>query len=495
MVTSVDPAARAASASRSAWAATVSPAREYRWARSLRAAARTKPLRPPSASASHTASRATVISCCERAATLRATRARAETSSVPGRATVTLRTRAWSPLASRAAALASTTGGRGGRVSRSATASATRPDWTRSSAPRRAKAGRPRPTRAGTLGARSAWTLRVLQCLRRILLSVGSVGAVASCCRRSMAAAGSTVASRRAVRTRAASWAGPPWLAIRPSASTSSLATAATRARSARGVTGDRRSPRAAVAGSIGPRSEGSHPRQGDAGRAAGGWPGALEQQVDLLPVLHPLLHLVTARHRWRVRLVHRRLGAEFQRSARKAPRTGEPGVSVSRPGRAAAATIQSNSGWKLNQPARWAPTCARGERRHLGVDRDRACRPPRPGAATWQERSMVMNHQAASSTEWPTVSRPWLRRMAALSSPRAWAMRLPSSGSSDHAGVVVEQRVVARRRRTASWVSGSSSAAEGRAGLAVDCSGSGRRPPRRGGRRGSASGWRRRPG
>ena len=48
-----------------------------------------------------------------------------------------------------------------------------------------------------------------------------------------------------------------------------------------------------------------------------------------------------------------------------------------------------------------------------------------------WHDRSMVMNHQAASSTEWPTVSRPWLRRMTALCSPRAWAMRLPSSTSS----------------------------------------------------------------
>ncbi len=53
------------------------------------------------------------------------------------------------------------------------------------------------------------------------------------------------------------------------------------------------------------------------------------------------------------------------------------------------------------------------------------------------------MNHHAASSTEWPTVRSPWLRRMAALLSPRAWAIRLPSSTSSDHAGVVVEDGVV----------------------------------------------------
>ena len=60
-----------------------------------------------------------------------------------------------------------------------------------------------------------------------------------------------------------------------------------------------------------------------------------------------------------------------------------------------------------------------------------------------WQVRSMVMNHHAASSTEWPTVSRPWLRRMAALLSPRAWAMRLPSMRVEHDAGEVVEQDVV----------------------------------------------------
>ena len=44
---------------------------------------------------------------------------------------------------------------------------------------------------------------------------------------------------------------------------------------------------------------------------------------------------------------------------------------------------------------------------------------------------AMAMNQKAASSTEWPTVSRPWLRRMIALQSPKAWARRLPSSRSS----------------------------------------------------------------
>jgi len=56
----------------------------------------------------------------------------------------------------------------------------------------------------------------------------------------------------------------------------------------------------------------------------------------------------------------------------------------------------------------------------------------PAPMSWTWQVRSIVMNHQAASSTEVvPTVSRPWFERMQALWSPRAWAMRLPSSRSS----------------------------------------------------------------
>ena len=51
--------------------------------------------------------------------------------------------------------------------------------------------------------------------------------------------------------------------------------------------------------------------------------------------------------------------------------------------------------------------------------------------SCAWHVRSMVMNHHAASSTVWPTVRSPWLARMAALLSPSAWAMRLPSSGST----------------------------------------------------------------
>ena len=67
--------------------------------------------------------------------------------------------------------------------------------------------------------------------------------------------------------------------------------------------------------------------------------------------------------------------------------------------------------------------------------------------SCAWHERSIVMNHHAASSTVRPTVSRPWFARMAALASPRAWAMRLPSSSVEHDAGVVVEHHVVAVER------------------------------------------------
>jgi len=52
----------------------------------------------------------------------------------------------------------------------------------------------------------------------------------------------------------------------------------------------------------------------------------------------------------------------------------------------------------------------------------------------------MVMNHHTASSTERPTVSRPWLRRITALWSPRACAMRFAFLEVEHHAGVVVEE-------------------------------------------------------
>src|SRR5919108_5391962 len=84
---------------------------------------------------------------------------------------------------------------------------------------------------------------------------------------------------------------------------------------------------------------------------------------------------------------------------------------------------ILSNSGWKLNQPATLDPTCdavlpALASSMSTGVPAASA------SSCAWHERSMVMNHQAASSTDWPTVSRPWLRRMTALEPPRPWARR-----------------------------------------------------------------------
>lgn len=43
----------------------------------------------------------------------------------------------------------------------------------------------------------------------------------------------------------------------------------------------------------------------------------------------------------------------------------------------------------------------------------------------------METNHQAAASTESPTVSSPWLRSTSALPVPSAEAMRRPSSAST----------------------------------------------------------------
>ena len=90
---------------------------------------------------------------------------------------------------------------------------------------------------------------------------------------------------------------------------------------------------------------------------------------------------------------------------------------------------MRSKSGWKLNQPAMWLPTWPLVSRAISGSMRTGV---PAASASSWawHDRSMVMNHQAASSTEWPTVMSPWFRRIAALLSPRAWAMRLPSSMS-----------------------------------------------------------------
>ena len=53
------------------------------------------------------------------------------------------------------------------------------------------------------------------------------------------------------------------------------------------------------------------------------------------------------------------------------------------------------------------------------------------------------MNHHTASSTEWPTVSSPWLRRMSGLALPERVRDALALFGVEHHAGVVVEERVV----------------------------------------------------
>ena len=107
-----------------------------------------------------------------------------------------------------------------------------------------------------------------------------------------------------------------------------------------------------------------------------------------------------------------------------------------------------------------------------------------------WHVRSMVMNHQAASSTVWPTVSRPWLRRMTALCVAEGVGDPLALLDVEHDAGVVVEQRVVV--------VEGADvlgerveRAAERSTTTCRTSSGRGRRPPRRAGRRGPGSGWR----
>ena len=97
--------------------------------------------------------------------------------------------------------------------------------------------------------------------------------------------------------------------------------------------------------------------------------------------------------------------------------------------------------GWKLKQPARCEPICFAVSSRHVVVDQDRL---PAASASSWawHERSIVMNHHAASSTECPTVSSPWLRRMTALPR-RALGDALALLEVEDDARVVVEQRVV----------------------------------------------------
>jgi hypothetical protein len=65
---------------------------------------------------------------------------------------------------------------------------------------------------------------------------------------------------------------------------------------------------------------------------------------------------------------------------------------------------VSSHKGWNENQPARGKPVCSRIARApaaaiSLGV--------PTASARSWawQDRSMVTNHQAASSTDWPLQS------------------------------------------------------------------------------------------
>ena len=71
-----------------------------------------------------------------------------------------------------------------------------------------------------------------------------------------------------------------------------------------------------------------------------------------------------------------------------------------------------------------------------------------------WQERSMVMNHHAASSTVCPTVKSPWLRWMVALCGPSAqpepWRRPLQHDGAAAllaHGVVLVEDAGVLRDR------------------------------------------------
>jgi len=97
-------------------------------------------------------------------------------------------------------------------------------------------------------------------------------------------------------------------------------------------------------------------------------------------------------------------------------------------------------------------------------VDGLAGCRGEKLG---WQERSMVMNHHGCLVTEWPTVSRPWLRKMTALRSPSAWAMRFPSSYRAPPRGSRRTAHGPRRRRRRLG--DGFEQSAHGRPGLAVD--------------------------
>ena len=85
-------------------------------------------------------------------------------------------------------------------------------------------------------------------------------------------------------------------------------------------------------------------------------------------------------------------------------------------------------------------------EARHLGVDEHRGAAASARSCAS-QVRSMVANQKTASSTEWPAVRRPWLRRITALLPPRACADALALLLVDHDARVVVEERVVLEER------------------------------------------------
>lgn len=61
--------------------------------------------------------------------------------------------------------------------------------------------------------------------------------------------------------------------------------------------------------------------------------------------------------------------------------------------------TIRSKRGAKLNRPARWEPTCPWVRRAISGSIRT-GVPAAEARSSSWHERSIVMNHQTASSTE-----------------------------------------------------------------------------------------------
>src|SRR6266511_4321788 len=79
---------------------------------------------------------------------------------------------------------------------------------------------------------------------------------------------------------------------------------------------------------------------------------------------------------------------------------------------------MSAYSGRKLSRPMAGVPivrAVARATSGSIGTGVPAAS----ASSCTWHERSIAMNHQAASPTEPPTVSRPWLRRITAFRPPR----------------------------------------------------------------------------